>query len=127
MSDAVADKLIALPGAMLSMRERDLMRGGSEQMMDIPVPSFLIEHPKGLVLFDTGVNPRVAEDPEGYWGAAAKFVNVKCTPDLIVDRQIRQHGYRPEDVTHVVVSHLHLDHAGGLALFPNAEFRTPEG
>jgi metal-dependent hydrolase (beta-lactamase superfamily II) len=62
MSQAYANKMIALPGAILKMRERDLMRGGSEAMLEIPVPSFLVEHQQGLVLFDTGVNPRVAEN-----------------------------------------------------------------
>lgn len=127
MSQAYANKMIALPGAILKMRERDLMRGGSDAMLEIPVPSFLVEHPQGLVLFDTGVNPRVAEDPEGYWGPAAKFLNVSCTPEQIVDRQVRAHGYKPEDVKFVVVSHLHLDHAGGLALFPNAQFVIMKG
>jgi len=31
-----------------------LMQGGDNTMLDLPCPSFLIEHPEGLVLFDTG-------------------------------------------------------------------------
>lgn len=123
-----ANKLVALPGATLSMRQSSLMAGGDEEMtIDLPVPCFLIEHRKGLVLFDTGCNPKVASDPEGYWGPSAKFLHPRFTPDDAVDAQIRQHGYRPEDVTHVVVSHLHLDHAGGMSLFPQAEFVIMKG
>jgi N-acyl homoserine lactone hydrolase len=127
MTQATAHKLIALPGAMLSMRESDLMIGGADTMFEIPVPSFLIEHPKGLVLFDTGCNPRVADDPDGYWGPLAKLLNVRFTRELAVDAQIRAAGYKPADVKHVVVSHLHLDHAGGLALFPEAKFFIMKG
>jgi N-acyl homoserine lactone hydrolase len=127
MPYATANKLVALPGAMLSMREADLMLGGSDRMLEIPVPSFLIEHPQGLVLFDTGCNPRVAVEPEAYWGRLAKLLNVRMTPDQAVDAQLRAHGYDPADVKFVVVSHLHLDHAGGLALFPHAKFFVMKG
>jgi glyoxylase-like metal-dependent hydrolase (beta-lactamase superfamily II) len=37
-----------------------------------------------------------------------------------VDAQLRRLGHRPADVTHVVYSHLHLDHAGGMSSFPHA-------
>jgi N-acyl homoserine lactone hydrolase len=128
MSHATATKLIALEGATISMKERHLMTGGSDKIIDIPIPSFLIEHPKGLVLFDTGCAPEVAVDPEGYWGLATKFLrNIRYTADQVVDRQVRLHGYKPEDVKYVIPSHLHLDHSGGLKLFPQAEFVVMKG
>ncbi len=127
MADGYADKLIALPGAMLRMKEADLMEGGSDKMLDLPCPSYLIEHPKGLVLFDTGCNPQVAVDPVGYWGKVAEFLQVRFSPDLVVDAQLKLLGYKPADVKYVVVSHLHLDHSGGLALFPHAQFLIMKG
>jgi N-acyl homoserine lactone hydrolase len=127
MDNGAATRLVALPGAMLSMKESDLMLGGRDVMIDLPVPSFVIEHPKGLVLFDTGVNPQTAENPDQYWGRAAKFLNVRFSRNLTVDNQLREHGYNPADVKCVVVSHLHLDHAGGLALFPDAKFFIVKG
>ncbi len=54
MAHATAKKLIALEGATFSMKERHLMMSGSDEVIDIPVPTFLVEHAKGLVLFDTG-------------------------------------------------------------------------
>jgi len=39
-----------------------------------------------------------------------------------VDRQIEALGFRTADVTHVLVSHSHFDHTGGLHLFPQAQF-----
>lgn len=127
MSQVEASRLVAMPGATVTMRESELMVGGSDRMIELPVPTFVIEHPKGLVLFDTGCHPEVAVDATGYWGRIADYLQVKFAPELVVDEQLRNHGYRPEDIRFVVVSHLHLDHAGGLALFPNARFFIMKG
>ena len=74
MAQATAQKLIALEGATFTMKEKHLMMGGSDEVIDIPVPTFLVEHAKGLVLFDTGCAPEVATDPEGYWQPSTKFL-----------------------------------------------------
>ena len=39
-----------------------------------------------------------------------------------LDQQIKNVGYKPEDVKYVILSHAHLDHAGGLTYFPKAKF-----
>jgi glyoxylase-like metal-dependent hydrolase (beta-lactamase superfamily II) len=77
----------------------------------IPLLMFLIEHPKGLVLFDTGVDINRNEDPI-----------LEVLEDQRIDRQLRRLGYGPEDVRYVILSHLHLDHVGGMPLFPGATF-----
>jgi N-acyl homoserine lactone hydrolase len=77
----------------------------------VPLLAFLIDHPQGLVLFDTGVDVDTEEDPY-----------LDTTPDRRVDRQLERLGYRPADVRYVVMSHLHLDHVGGMPLFPQATF-----
>jgi glyoxylase-like metal-dependent hydrolase (beta-lactamase superfamily II) len=40
--------------------------------------------------------------------------------------QVQRLGYKPEDVKHVVITHMHLDHAGGLADFPHADIHIFE-
>jgi glyoxylase-like metal-dependent hydrolase (beta-lactamase superfamily II) len=77
----------------------------------IPLLMFLIDHPKGLVVFDTGVDVDRVEDP---------FLEVR--PQQRLDRQITSLGYRPADVRYVILSHLHLDHVGCMPLFPDATF-----
>ena len=77
----------------------------------IPILMFLIEHPKGLVLFDTGVDTDRPGDPF-----------LQALPERRVDRQMKGLGYRPEDVRYVILSHLHLDHVGCVPLFPDATF-----
>jgi N-acyl homoserine lactone hydrolase len=77
----------------------------------VPLLAFLIDHPQGVVLFDTGVDTDAEGDP---------FLDT--SPDRRIDRQMERLGYRPEDVRYVVMSHLHLDHVGCMPLFPQATF-----
>jgi glyoxylase-like metal-dependent hydrolase (beta-lactamase superfamily II) len=81
----------------------------------------LIETDRGLVLVDSGLGLADVRDPVGSLGA--RFVRLTrplLDPDETAVRQVARLGYRPEDVRHIVVTHLDLDHAGGLADFPRA-------
>ena len=60
-----------------------------DTLLDLPCPSFLIEHPKGLVLFDTGCNPKVIDDAVGYWGQVAEHLPLKWNKQDTLDKQIR--------------------------------------
>jgi glyoxylase-like metal-dependent hydrolase (beta-lactamase superfamily II) len=93
----------------------------------MPCPSFLVEHPRGLVLFDTGVSPKGLADPERWFPDLVARFGFDCDADLGVDVQLRSLGYRTDQVSYVVPSHLHLDHAGGLYLFPDATFLIGAG
>ena len=77
----------------------------------IPLLMFLIDHPKGLVVFDTGIDTDRPQEP---------FVEVSA--EQRIDRQMQRLGYDPGDVKYVVLSHLHLDHVGCMPLFPHATF-----
>jgi glyoxylase-like metal-dependent hydrolase (beta-lactamase superfamily II) len=77
----------------------------------IPLLMFLIEHTKGLVVFDTGFDIDRIEDP-----------CLEVLPHQRIDRQMRAVGYEPADVRYVILSHLHLDHVGCMPLFPEATF-----
>jgi len=90
-----------------------------EPPVQIPVGFFLIKHPKGNVLFDTGNNDKILTDPS-YWGPMFDGLKPGHTPDLAIDAQLRTIGVSPDDVKYVVVSHMHLDHGGNIAKFPNA-------
>jgi glyoxylase-like metal-dependent hydrolase (beta-lactamase superfamily II) len=90
--------------------------------IEIPYLFFLIQHPKGNVLFDSGVHPEVRTDRKLRLGAAADAFDIILQPeDAVVDR-LRSIGVTPDQVRHVAHSHLHVDHAGGIEFFPKATF-----
>lgn len=75
----------------------------------------------GLVLIDTGFGTR---DVEGHTQLSRSFrslVGPRLDPEETALAQVRTLGYRPEDVRHLIVTHLDLDHAGGLVDFPHAK------
>ena len=127
MTLAFARRMWALDCPSLTVEAVTLMYGLSG-MVTIPMPSFLIEHPKGLVLFDTGIAPRAIDDPVGLYGQEmADALGITATPDQRLDRQIEALGYKLTDITHVISSHLHFDHSGGHHLFPQATFYAGQG
>jgi glyoxylase-like metal-dependent hydrolase (beta-lactamase superfamily II) len=87
--------------------------------IQIPVGFFVIKHPKGNVLFDTGNNDKIIDDLN-YWPKAMHGLNPVRTPDVAIDAQLRKIGMTPDDIKYVVVSHMHLDHGGNVGKFPNA-------
>jgi glyoxylase-like metal-dependent hydrolase (beta-lactamase superfamily II) len=95
---------------------------GEKGRIKIPVPSYLIAHPNGRVLFDSGPNLRAQTDPVGYMGeAGANYATFHFQPGEEIATRLGAFSLAPGDVTHVVNSHLHYDHCGGNAQLPNAE------
>jgi N-acyl homoserine lactone hydrolase len=77
---------------------------------------FLVEHPRGRVLFDTGTHPKW----KGADDAGGSGIAVIVEDDDDVVSKLSTLGIGAADIDHVVVSHLHFDHAGGLQFFPHA-------
>ncbi len=75
----------------------------------------------GLVLVDTGFGSRdVAVPGERLSGFFRAFNNICFEHRLTALEQVRQLGFDPADVRHIVLTHLDFDHAGGLSDFPEA-------
>ena len=84
-----------------------------------PVYTVLIEHPDGLVLFDTACHP---DAMKGRWDSG----NMLRTPYIVKENELlpntlKKIGYKPDDIKYVVLSHLHEDHAGCLEMFTKAQ------
>jgi glyoxylase-like metal-dependent hydrolase (beta-lactamase superfamily II) len=75
----------------------------------------------GLVLIDSGFGMRDIEGKTGLSGAFRRLVGPTLDPAETAIAQIRALGFAPSDVRHIVVTHLDLDHAGGLPDFPEAK------
>ncbi|GME64461.1 hypothetical protein GTA08_BOTSDO13014 [Neofusicoccum parvum] len=82
----------------------------------LPIGAFLIAHPSGPILFDTGESP-LCNTP-GYvpaWNVPTRtWSRTAIAPADGIVAQLRARGVEPKDLQAVVLSHLHRDHAGGL-------------
>ena len=97
-----------------------LMDGG-EGDITVPVPVFLIEHPRGRALFDTGLHPDCQHDPAGRLGARlAALFKVDFMRGDEVSAQLEAIDRDPARIDFIINSHFHFDHVGGNALIPNA-------
>jgi N-acyl homoserine lactone hydrolase len=97
-----------------------LMEGG-EGRIAMPVPVFLIEHPKGQVLFDTGLHPDCQHDPVGRLGKRmADLFKIGFCPGEEIGARLEAIDRDPARIDLIINSHLHFDHTGGNALIPNA-------
>ena len=89
----------------------------------VPVISFLISHPRGHMVLDTGVHRQAISDPVGRLGEAraARF-GMRSAPGDEVVSQLALFGLAPDDVRYVANSHFHFDHCGGNEFFPRSTF-----
>jgi glyoxylase-like metal-dependent hydrolase (beta-lactamase superfamily II) len=87
-----------------------------------PIPMYLFEHRKGMVLFDTGMNHRGLSNGREWWGDIYRGETVKVTEADCMPAQLKKIGINPKDIRYVIMSHLHIDHAGEMESFPQATF-----
>jgi glyoxylase-like metal-dependent hydrolase (beta-lactamase superfamily II) len=124
-SQVTISRLWVLPGGDFTVDYSIMVEGGASRDYTARCPAFLIQHPSALVLFDTGLSPRAIDDPTGYYGEEiALTMKLRFSHEQRVDSRLAQLGFRPTDVRHVIMSHLHIDHAGGMYLFPHATFHA---
>ncbi|NEN75424.1 N-acyl homoserine lactonase family protein [Pelistega sp. NLN82] len=94
----------------------------------LPIGCWLIEHPEGLIMVDTGESSRAND--KGYqpwWHPFMQFCErrgVKAEEE--VGALLKARGFDPLAIKMVVMTHMHGDHAGGIPNFPNSEFILSE-
>lgn len=88
--------------------------------VEVPVPFFLIRHAEGTVVVDGGNPLAVARDPRAHWGDLADVFEVHMDEEQHCAEQLARFGVVPEQVTHIVQTHLHIDHTGALGHYPDA-------
>ena len=93
---------------------------GETGTLKVPVPSYLIQHPKGNVLFDTGMHVAMQTDYRSRLGKVSSRATIHFEPGDEISAQLRKVNLGPQDIDIIVNSHLHYDHAGGNAQIPNA-------
>src|SRR5215203_5565086 len=96
-----------------------------------PINAYVIEHAKGLLLFDTGQDRASVTDdsyfPGGFSGIIYdRLARFSIGEDETLDAQLGTLGYSTADVDTAVVSHLHQDHIGGIAELSSADLLVAE-
>jgi glyoxylase-like metal-dependent hydrolase (beta-lactamase superfamily II) len=88
----------------------------------------LIETERGLVLVDSGFGTGDLQAPRERIGRLLLRVGRPALePAQTAIRQVQALGFRPEDVRDILVTHLDLDHAGGIGDFPQARVHVMAG
>jgi glyoxylase-like metal-dependent hydrolase (beta-lactamase superfamily II) len=88
----------------------------------LPIYAFVIEHPEGVIVVDTGEDARASQRSYfARWHPGLRAFREWVEPEQEIGPQLEQLGIRPGDVRWVVMTHLHTDHAGGLHHFPDNE------
>lgn len=93
----------------------------------MPIWVYVVEHPEGTIVIDTGENAKVKE-PD-YFAEARPFqryfnqtqIQFQIEKHQEIGPQLKQLGISPTDVRWVVLTHLHLDHIDGLQYFPKSQ------
>jgi N-acyl homoserine lactone hydrolase len=96
-----------------------------QERVEIPIVAFLVQHPGvGAMLIDTGFHAGVAAKPSEAFGRAGGliFKDLKMEAEQAIPGQLRERGMDPKDIGVVLMTHLHSDHASGIAQFPDATF-----
>lgn len=110
---APAVKLYAMDCGQLTMTNADgfaddgAYKGVAKELV---VPCYLIRHPKGDLVWDTGVPQSIADMPGG------KGPNGITVARKLTD-QLKDLGLEPKDIEYLSISHSHFDHIGNAGLF----------
>jgi N-acyl homoserine lactone hydrolase len=92
-----------------------IFRAGDDldRTIRFPVPAYVVETATERILIDTGLNPAAIDDPGAYYNRPDVFAVSALEQEQSVAEQLDV-----GTLTKVVLTHLHWDHVGGLALIP---------
>lgn len=90
--------------------------------VSLPLTCYLIEHPKGLILVDTGWHPLVRSSPVKALGLMQSMLSKVQLPEgKAAIEQLSRLGYQAADIDYLVLTHLHADHVSGLKTLSGAK------
>ena len=110
-------------GRLSGVRATGIVGGGPTTTF--PIIAFLVRHPSGPILIDTGLHPSMAVDKKQNVGrlfAATVARSWEMEPQQALPDQLRKRGIEPSEVKLIVMTHLHIDHTSGMVMFPDATF-----
>jgi len=96
---------------------------GGRFIMSEPISAYLLETSQGYILIDTGINSTLTNDPDlayKYFTSQGWHPVPVVLPQHELLAQFEQVGVRPQDVEHIIMTHMHADHTGNLKHFRHA-------
>jgi len=93
----------------------------------LPTYAWVIDHPEGVIVVDTGQGTHLLESGKSLHPYMRWEVAFRIERDEEIGPQLSALGIGPRDVKRVVLTHLHVDHDGGLAHFPQTEILVSRG
>jgi len=93
----------------------------------LPTYAWAIETGDGVIVVDTGQGAHLIESGKSLHPYVRWEVAFRIEPEQEIGPQLRALGIGPRDVKRVVLTHLHMDHDGGLAHFPDTEILAAPG
>ena len=83
--------------------------------------SLLIETEQGLVLVDTGLGTEEYASPSLFTRVFQVITDMPFNVQEAASNQLRHLGYEAKDLKHIILTHAHFDHIGGITDFPHAQ------
>lgn len=98
----------------------------------LPIMTWVIEHPEGVIVIDTGESSRTGEADYFNCDPGSKFffqsaLRFKVSPEEEIGARLQALGIPPSEVRWVILTHTHSDHADGLEHFPKAQILVARG
>jgi N-acyl homoserine lactone hydrolase len=93
----------------------------------LPTYAWAVESSEGVIVVDTGQGAHLLESGKSLHPYVRWEVAFRIEPEQEIGPQLRAFGIAPRDVKRVVLTHLHMDHDGGLAHFPDSEILVAPG
>lgn len=85
-------------------------------ILDLPVLCYLVQHPQGMLLWDTGISPSFIQ----------KYNLAAVPPEPPLTDQLKAISVGIQDIDFLALSHMHYDHAGNANLFAHATWLVQE-
>jgi len=124
---ASVEKIWTFHTGMAKVHRGLLEASSKNEICWLPILCYLLIHPNGPVLIDTGLGSNMLKRRRKWWGRAlALKFHATFEPSMDCRSRIRQCGIDPEDIRVGILTHLHYDHAGAVLDLPRTRFHVSQ-